>query len=155
MNTDRALCATNVLERSGEHWALTSEQLIAADNGHHFHHGWHIGWVWGRDEEHPCFLDILSEHRMAGMYAERILPDGSASAIDVPREFRLVGKTPEEDERLKAEYFEHNRRTYADLRERGLLPPPGGNIGSQDINEYLVSGGEVPKPESDAEGASR
>lgn len=148
MPDDRTQCALEVLSQYGEYWALSLSDLVGVENGHHFYRGWHVGWVWGSDDEHPCFLDILSEHRLAGMDAKRVFPDGATEPIEIPWAFRLVGQTPEEHERLAQEFFEHNRRAYADLRERGLLPAEGANIGSQDINEFLNSGG-MPDRSSD------
>ena len=135
-------CARSALGHSGETWALTAEDLISVENGHHFHHGWHIGWAWSTDADGRRCLDILSEHRMTSMSAQRIFSDGSAEDLGVPREFRRAGDTPEEDERLEREYFEHNRQAYAALRMSDLLPPLGASLGSQDINEYLRSGME-------------
>lgn len=135
-------CARSALDDSGEVWALTASDLISVENGHHFHRGWHIGWVWNTDADGRRCLDILSEHRMTNMSARRFFSDGSSEYLQVPWEFRRVGDTPEEDERLKREYFEHNQQAYAVLRKSGLLPPLGANLGSQDINEYLRSGME-------------
>lgn len=136
-------CARNALGHSGETWALTAEDLISVENGHHFHHGWHIGWAWNTDADGRRCLDILSEHRMTDMSVMRIFSNGSAEHPGVPREFRRVEDTPEEDECLEREYFEHNRQAYAALRKAGFLPPLGANFGSQDINEYLRSGMEL------------
>ena len=74
---------------------------------------------------------------MAGIYASRYWPDGSIDRIPTPFELRQTSKDPAEEARFVSEYVEHNRRAYAGLRERGLLPPVGDNAGSQDINEYL------------------
>ena len=127
-------------------WGITVRELLAQANGHHFFQGWHIGWVWGVGEDGRTFLDLLSEHRMAGMGAARYFADGTSEPRDTPQEFRLVGKTPEEDAELERAYFDHNRAAHASLRERGLLPPHGANLGSQEINEFLRSGGDTTDP---------
>ena len=117
---------------------MTVDLLMGDENGHAFDDGGlHIGWAWGLDARRGDYLELLWEHRMAGINASRYWPDGSIDRIPTPAELRLVSSDPVEEARLVAEYFEHNRRTYADLRERGLLPPEGDNAGSQDINEYL------------------
>jgi len=117
---------------------MTVDLLMGEENGHAFDRGGlHIGWSWGVDTSRGDYLDLLWEHRMAGIYASRYWPDGSIDRIPTPAELRLVSSDPVEEARLVDEYVEHNRRTYADLRERGLLPPVGDNAGSQDINEYL------------------
>ncbi len=142
MNDEREQCAANALGRAGEVWGLTTVDLLAVETGHHFYRGWHIGWVWGTDGDSVC-LDFLSEHRMTSMSARRVFPDGTERNLETPREFCRVGDTSEEQERLEREYFEHNRRAYAALRDRGLLPQLGANIGSQEISEYLRSSPEL------------
>ncbi|MGO1945029.1 MAG: hypothetical protein ACTH1Z_11595 [Ancrocorticia sp.] len=139
MNNDKEKCAASALGENGDRWGLTVEDLLAVENGHHFHRGWHIGWAWSTDAESE-YVDILSEHRMPGMYAIRVFPDGSHEDLDTPGMYRVVGNTPDEDERLDREFLESNTRAYASLRDRGLLPAFGENIGSQDMNEYLRSG---------------
>jgi hypothetical protein len=148
-NRDKTACAVEALRDFEVTWNLSVSDLIAVENGHHFYRGWHIGWVWGSDEVDGCHLDFLSEHRMAGFDIARIAPNGVRTRIHAPKECRRIGATPEEDARLEREFHEHNRRTYADLRRRGLLPPFGANLGSQVINEVLISGGgEAPPPET-------
>ena len=120
---------------------VSREQLLAEDGGHAFGHGWHVGWAWGRDAARGIYLDHLWEHRMAGMSAARWWQDGERESITTPAEMRLVSPDPEEDARRERDYVEHNRRAYAELRERGLLPPAGRNLGSQDVNEYLRTRG--------------
>lgn len=117
---------------------MTVGLLTSEENGHVFDRGGlHIGWSWGREATRGDYLELLWEHRMAGINASRYWPDGSIDPIPTPLELRRTSKDPVEEARLVAEYVEHNRRAYADLRERGLLPPVGDNAGSQDINEYL------------------
>lgn len=116
---------------------VSRTQLLADAGGHAYDRGLHIGWAWGRDASLGIFLDLLWEHRMAGIVACRYWQDGSTEAIPTPFEFRVCSADPDEDARLEREYNERNRRLYADLRGRGLLPPIGENLGSQDLNEYL------------------
>ena len=117
---------------------MTVDLLTGQENGHAFDRGGlHIGWSWGLDARRGDYLDLLWEHRMAGINASRYWPGGSIDRIPTPFELRQTSKDPVEEARLVDEYLEHNRRAYADLRERGLLPPVGDNAGSQDINEYL------------------
>ena len=78
---------------------------------------------------------------MAGIAADRFWQDGEREGIPAPAEFRRSSPDPDEDARLERDYVEYNRRAYADLRERGLLPPAGQNVGSQDSNEYLRTRG--------------
>lgn len=141
MDAERMKCAEAALgEQGGRPWGITVSEILSRENGHHFFQGWHIGWAWGVREDGRPFLDFLSEHRMAGLSAERYFADGTSDPVETPSEFRLVGDTPDEDARLEQEYFERNRAAYANLRERGLLPPSGANLGSQNVNEFLRSG---------------
>lgn len=111
------------------------------ERGHSFHQGMHIGWAWGEDERSRTYLDFLSKHRHPGMQAQRYFADGRTEPIAVPASMRAVSSDPAEDAEIEREFFESNRAAYADLRDRGLLPPGGENVGSQDINEYLLKGG--------------
>lgn len=144
MDDDRLACASAALSTIHEKFrAMTEAEMAAEDNGHAFRHGMHLGWVWGRDETGRVYLDFLSEHRMSGMGAERYFADGTSEAIEVPREGYRVTGDPGKDAESEQRYIEQNQRVYAELRERGLLPPAGANLPSQDINEFLRSGGKV------------
>lgn len=131
-----ASAALSSLPRPAE-GVVSSERLLAEMGGHAFGGGVHIGWAWGVDPSRGTYLDFLWEHRMAGITASRFWQDGAREGIPTPAEFRIVWPDPEEDARSEREYIERNRRAYDDLRERGLLPALGQNVGSQDINEYL------------------
>ncbi len=133
---DIALLVLSSLPRPAE-GVVSRERLLAETGGHAFGGGVHIGWAWGHDPSRGAYRDFLWEHRMAGITASRIWQDGAREGIPTPAEFRIVSPDPDEDARSEREYAERNRRAYADLRERGLLPAAGQNVGSQDINEYL------------------
>jgi hypothetical protein len=45
--------------------------------------------------------------------------------ITTPSSMRAVSPDPAEDAELAREFFESNKAAYADLRDRGLLPPEG------------------------------
>lgn len=141
MNEERLRCAEAALRQVPEDYRKVDAVVVAGqERGHSFHHGMHIGWVWGEDERgRPC-LDFLSEHRHPGMRAQRYFSDGRTEPIRTPASMRAVSPDPTEDAELERRFIEANRAAYADLRERGLLPPVGENITSQDVNEYLTSG---------------
>lgn len=120
---------------------MDAADVAGQERGHSFHHGMHIGWAWGEDERGRPYLDFLSEHRQPGMQAERKLADGTTEPIATPTSMRAVSPDPAEDAEIEREFFESNAAAYADLRDRGLLPQAGENVGSQDINEYLLKGG--------------
>jgi hypothetical protein len=142
MTDDRLRCAAAALSGIPDDYRSVEPADVVADQaGHSLHRGMHIGWVWG-ENPNGRFLDFLSEHRMAGMRAERVFANGERETIETPAEMRLVAEDPVEDAELERQFHERNRAAYAALRERGLLPPLGFNAASQDVNEYLRSGGE-------------
>lgn len=143
MDADKLRCAEAALRTvPAEYVAVTFEVVAAVDNGHSFHHGMHIGWAWG-EAPRGWFLDFLSEHRMAGMSAERFHADGTSDNLETPTSMHRVTGDPAMDADIERRFFERNRAAYEWLRARGLLPPEGGNLGSQDINEFLLKGGST------------
>src|SRR5680860_30067 len=142
MNDERLRCAETALRQVPEDYRKVDATDVAGqERGHSFHQGMHIGWAWGEDERGRPYLDFLWEHRHPGMQAERYFTDGRTEPIATPASMRAVSPDPAEDAEIEREFFESNRAAYADLRDRGLLPPEGGNVGSQDINEHLLKGG--------------
>ena len=69
-------------------------------------------------------LECLEDSRMAGPDHYRVWEDGSVEAL--PNEHIGYGlpkdHTPEDEERVKAEYHAHNREVQQQLRERGFGP---------------------------------
>ena len=79
MNPDRCGARRPPFARCPEEYlAVTPEVVAVVDNGHSFHRGMHVGWAWAEDRR-GWFLDFLSEHRMAGMSAERFTQTGPLS----------------------------------------------------------------------------
>lgn len=144
MNTDKQRCAEVALSTVPEDYrTVTADVLVAVDNGHSFHRGMHIAWTWGTDERGGVFLDFLSEHRHPGMSAARFFPNGRTESLPTPASMHQVTGDAEKDAEIEKRFFERNRAAYAWLRARGLLPPEGQNLGSQDINEFLLKGGRA------------
>ena len=142
MQDDRLRCAGAALRRVPEDYrTFSARELVAEENGHHFYRGLHIGWAWGENER-GTFLDFLSEHRMVGMQAERIYPDGTTESIETPASMHLVTGDPEQDTEIERKFFDRNNTVYKNLRQRGLLPEHGANVGSQVVNEFLLRGPE-------------
>jgi uracil-DNA glycosylase len=142
MNDERLRCAETALRQVPENYRTVDAADVAGQGrGHSFHHGMHVGWAWGEDERGRLYLDFLSEHRNPGMQADRFYADGRTEPIATPSSSRAVSPDPTEDAERERQFLEDNRAAYADLRDRGLLPPEGENIGSQDLNEYLLKGG--------------
>lgn len=107
---------------------LPQESLAAREGGHIFESGWHIGYVWGI-ENGDEYLD-LAQHRMTNDRNFRAFASGRVESMPAPPAFVVYPREATEGERQKLddEYVETNRRVHADLRERGLLPPQGGNL---------------------------
>jgi hypothetical protein len=147
MDGERLRCAETALRQVPEDYRKVNAADVAGqERGHSFHRGMHVGWAWGEDERGRPYLDFLFEHRHPGMQAQRYFTDGGIELIATPASMRVVSPDPAEDAELERQFFETNRAAYADLRDRGLLPPEGHNVGSQEINEHLLRGGS-PRPE--------
>lgn len=155
MNDKRVRCAEAALENLPRDYLLVSPQDLAAqESGHSFHKGLHIGWAWGEDKRSGrVFLDFLDEHRMSGTSASRYFADGSSESLPTPATFRQTVADPVEDAKLEAAFFERNKKAYEYLRDRGLLPPEGENLFSQDLNEFLLTGGTPAEPSGAEENA--
>ena len=69
-------------------------------------------------------LECLEDSRMAGPDHYRVWEDGTREELPNERiEYSYpTGCSPEELERIKAEYYAHNRAVQAQLRERGFGP---------------------------------
>jgi hypothetical protein len=124
------------------HWeiALPQQDVAARADGHLFARGWHIGYVWGseRGEE---YLEVLAQHRMTDDTHVRVFASGRVEDLPAPGPSYMYGPNATEAEKQEAQRknIARNQRIYADLRERGLLPPPGQNLPAHEINEYLRS----------------
>lgn len=129
-----------------QHWQITlpSRDVASRAAGHIFELGWHIGYRWG-SEHGDDFLEVLAQHRMTDDDHFRVFASGRVEDLPAPSSSYSYGPDATEAEKLEAERSnaERNQRIYADLRERGLLPPQGQNLPAHEINEYLRSGGEV------------
>ena len=142
MNDHRLRIATAALSTVPEVYrTVTAEAIAVVENGHAIERGMHIGWTWSEDPARGPYLAFLSEHRMCGMAADCFFADGSAEHIPVPASGRVIDPDPEVDAERERAFYERNRVAYERLRRCGLLPPTGMNAGSQDVNEFLASGG--------------
>ena len=68
-------------------------------------------------------LEVLEDSRMAGPEHYRVWDDGTVEPLanehtgySLPKDY-----TPEDEERAKAEFAEHNGRVQQQLRERGFM----------------------------------
>ena len=132
--------------------SLPPEALERREGGHIYERGWHIGYQWG-ERNGEEYLDVISQHRMTSDSVERIWASGCVEALEAVSTMLFVppGATPEEERELKSQFYERNARIAADLRERGLLPPEGGNLPAHEINEHLAKGGGAHPHKDDPE----
>ncbi|GHJ59555.1 hypothetical protein NOK12_20730 [Nocardioides sp. OK12] len=127
MDADRLRCAEQALRSVPEDYRqVDGTEVASRERGQSRHRGMYIGWVWGQDGQGRHFLDLLSDHRHPGMLATRYFTSGDTEPIEVPASMRAASADPVEDAELERRYFARNRAAYADLRERGLLPPEPG-----------------------------
>ena len=96
---------------------LPAEAVANRQGGKIMQAGWIIWYVFGEDESGE-YLDFLAAHRMTNDRHERIYADGRTEALETQREMRRVSSDPEEDARLKEEYYEHNRRVGRELDDK-------------------------------------
>ena len=128
------------------HWKISLPPLDVASraDGHIFDQGWHIGYVWGTEQGEE-YLEVLAQHRMTDDEHFRIFASGRVVDLPAPAGSYVYGPNATEADRREAARAsaERNQRIYAELRERGLLPPQGRNLPAHEINEYLRAGGDV------------
>ena len=142
MNRD----VSEIVRIFNEHFApqgiqLPPDAVAERAPGHLFRRGWHIGWVWG-EQDGEEYLEFLSQHRMTDDERLRVFASGRIEDLDVPSTFTPLpeGASPEEIEKARTRSAERNRTIYAELRERGLLPPQGENLPALEVIESLASG---------------
>jgi len=99
--------------------------------------------VWGIEQDEE-YLEVLAQHRMTDDEHFRIFASGRVVDLPAPAGSYVYGPNATEADRREAARAsaERNQRIYAELRERGLLPPQGRNLPAHEINEYLRAGGD-------------
>jgi hypothetical protein len=105
MNPDRLGCAEAALRTVPEEYlAVTPEVVAVVDNGHSFHRGMHVGWAWA-ETRRGWFLDFLSEHRMAGLSAERFHADGTSGHLETPASMHQVTGDAAKDAEIERRFL--------------------------------------------------
>jgi hypothetical protein len=153
---DEAADSAGEIERSfreyfrGWNLSLPAESVAERRGGHIYAAGLHVGYAWGveRAEE---YVEVLAQDRLTNDSRFRIFASGRLEELPAPGPSWSHGPDATEAEIRTAEaaFVERNRRIYAELRERGLLPPAGANLPTHEINEYLRSGGDVGEADAD------
>ena len=98
---------------------LPEEDVVSRRRGSIAAVGWSISYLFGSDANGE-FLDYYSHHRMTSDSHVRLYADGSEAGLPSMRDLRPCSEDPVEDERLKAEYFDHNHHVAEMLREKGF-----------------------------------
>jgi hypothetical protein len=81
--------------------------------------GWEISYLFGSDEKGE-YLDYYASHRMTNDRHVRIYADGRREDLPALVDFRRASQNPQEDERLKEEFYTENSRVLAMLKEKAL-----------------------------------
>lgn len=101
---------------------LPEDDIVCGRRGSISVAGWSISYLFDSDEKGE-FLDYYSHHRMTSDSHVRLYADGRVEGLPCLRDLRPCSQDPVEDERLKAEYFDHNRRVSELLRGKGFCGP--------------------------------
>lgn len=104
-------------------WNITlpAESLKTRRRGAIHSAGWIINYLFGADEQGE-YMDYYAAHRMTNDRHVRIYAGGTVKELEVPLEFISYppGCTPEEKARIEKEYYETNRRIYAEIKQKGF-----------------------------------
>lgn len=122
-----------------KHWnfQLPSEDVRNRRRGKIVEAGWVVWYLFGTDSKGD-YLDFYAAHRMTNDRHVRVYEDGSEELLPTIRTGVRVTGDPEEDARLKAEFYEDNRQVAKILEEKGFCvegDEPGGVL----INRHLVT----------------
>ena len=98
---------------------LPREAVEARQRGKIVQAGWTIWFLFGADASGE-YLDYYSSHRMTNDSHVRLYADGRVEGRESLWELRQSSDDPEEEARLKAEFWEHNERVTRLLEENGF-----------------------------------
>jgi hypothetical protein len=103
-------------EQRFERWQieLSLDDLENSRSGSIQQQGWLINYRFGR-EANRDFLEYFANHRMTNDTLNRIWDDGTLEIIGYCQEFYLA-----DNQEAEQAYFDHNRRFYQQVKERGL-----------------------------------
>ena len=101
------------------HIALPEEDLRQRRAGFLAEAGWLIQYCFGSDDSGE-YLDFYAAHRMTDDSHTRVYEDGRVVALPALIGMRVMGATPQEEERLEREYVAHNRAVAQALFDKGF-----------------------------------
>lgn len=97
---------------------LPRADLKARQRGEVRKAGWSIQYLFGRDERGE-YVDVYSDHRMAGSDHFRLYADGECVPLpDLMQTYAYRPEIPGDEQRAATEFYEHNRRVAALLAEK-------------------------------------
>jgi hypothetical protein len=110
--------------------------------GHIFEKGWHIGYVWD-EEDGEEYVELLVQGFAMDDAHVRWWASGREEDLPGPEEWIPIAPSASSTDIGQATDAARakNQTIYDELRERGLLPPEGGNLPLMEINEFLNSDG--------------
>lgn len=98
---------------------LAEDDVVNRRPGKIDKNGWDISYLFGSDEKGE-YLDYYASHRMTNDRHVRIYADGQREDLPALVDFRRASQDPQEDERLKEEFYAENSRVLAMLKEKAL-----------------------------------
>ncbi len=98
---------------------LPEEDVEGRQRGKIIKDGWEILYLFGSDELGE-YLDYYASHRMTNDRHVRIYSDGQRKDLSSLRDFRQVSQDPQENIRLKEEFYAENRQVLTMLKEKGF-----------------------------------
>lgn len=120
---------------------LPREAIEARQRGTIVQAGWTIWFLFGTDDSGE-YLDYYSSHRMTNDSHVRLYADGRVEGLESLWEMRQSSDDPEEEARLKDEFWEHNERVARLLEEKGF------GLQGNEHGSAIVRRGELSSRES-------
>lgn len=99
--------------------SLSEESIVERRRGEIVRAGWAISYLFGCDEKGE-YLDYYASHRMTNDRHVRIHADGTSQGLPAILDLRAGSENPDEDARLRQEYFAKNRAVAEMLRNKGF-----------------------------------
>lgn len=106
----------NIFDAQFSAWkiVLPATSLTRLLRGSIVKNGWTINFQYGRVDGVE-YLEYFASHRMTNDTLHRIYADGREEQLGHAQEFYPVG-----DEKAEQAYYEHNRKFYALVKNKGL-----------------------------------
>ncbi len=115
---------------------LPPEDIAQRRSGRIVQAGWAIWYLFGSDDKGE-YLDFYSSHRMCGDRHARIFEDGTNEDFPAIISSVPISRDPEENARLRAEFYARNERVAQMLAAKGF-GMRGGEPGGVQVNRALI-----------------